>query len=158
MSFVFIFIPPIVGFLSSLFCKYNISDDNLKPAFQPPNWVFQVVWNILYLLYGFCAYLALNNQFVDSNAIFLSIWFLNLLLNFSWTPIFACDDSLNRSKIALWVLIALIMTLLMLLTVTIIQYRSLSMTLCLIPYITWLFVAYSLNLEIIRLRNNAEHH
>lgn len=154
MYWIVTFIPVILGFLSSLVCKYNVEEQE-RPSFQPSNWVFPVVWNVIYVLYGLCAYLALTYPNGDGeSAIFFSIWILNLMLNVSWTPVFACGKSLNRSKVALWIIIALIFTLLMLMSVTIIRYQSLSMTLCLVPYITWLFVAYSLNLEIIRLRTS----
>lgn len=152
MYWLITFIPALLGFLSSLVCKYNVEEQD-RPSFQPSNWVFPVVWNIIYVLYGLCAYLALTYPSINGGyALFFSIWTLNLLLNVSWTPVFACGTSLNRSKVSLWIIIALILTLLMLMCVTIIRYQSLSMTLCLVPYITWLFVAYSLNLEIIRLR------
>ena len=150
MYWTIIILPPLLGLLSSLLCKYNSKE---IPSFQPPKWVFPVVWNIIYILYGTCAYLAFTNQFVNNKAMFLSIWIINLLLNISWTPVFACGHSLNRSKISLWLIITLILTLLMLMSVTIIQYQSLSMTMCLIPYLTWLFVAFSLNLEIVRMRS-----
>lgn len=146
------FIPAILGFSSSLICKYDVKEHE-RPSFQPSNWVFPVVWNVIYVLYGLCAYLALTQPSRDGgHVIFFSIWTLNLILNMSWTPVFACGNSLNRSKASLWIIIALILTLLMLMSVTVIRYHSLSMTLCLVPYVTWLFVAYSLNLDIIRLR------
>lgn len=150
MLSIVIIVPSLAGFLSSLVCKY---DSKEKPPFQPPSWVFPVVWNIIYLLYGTCAYLALTNGAVENKALFLSLWIVNLLLNVSWTPVFACGNSLNRSKVSLWMIVALVLSLLLLMSVTVIQYRSLSMTMCLVPYLTWLFVAFALNLEIVKMRS-----
>lgn len=161
--FIIIF-PTILGFISSRICDIRIQQDGSRPSFQPPNWVFPVVWNVIYPLYGLCAYLAIRTPYSGSNqksmshahrtVIFFTLWIVNLALNMAWTPIFACGNSVNRAMTALWVIVALIFTALLLLCVAIVEYRSLSMALCIVPYITWLFVAYSLNLEIIRLRSS----
>lgn len=72
-----------------------------KPAWVPPNWVFPVVWNLLYLLMSFAAARVAG---LEGSGPALAFWALQIALNALWTPVFF---GLRRLKAALAVLAAL---------------------------------------------------
>ena len=55
-----------------------------KPWFNPPNWIFAPVWTVLYVLIGIAGWLVWRRR--DRPA--LTLWFLQMGLNFIWTPVF----------------------------------------------------------------------
>ena len=55
-----------------------------KPWFNPPNWIFAPVWTLLYVLIGIAGWLVWRKR--DRPA--LTLWFLQMGLNFVWTPVF----------------------------------------------------------------------
>ena len=148
-------IPSVLGILSSKICPIvgKKKSEYERTFIEPPGYVFAIVWNIIYVLYGlFLVFGLRRRQFVKSNVyiLFCILWWTNMLLNMSWTPIYACDRSLKNSKRSFWVIILLILTLLMLLSISMISYKSIGMTFCVLPYLTWLLVALLLNLEVVR--------
>ena len=150
-----IMIPSVLGFLSSMICPIvgNKNSKYERTFIEPPGYVFAIVWNIIYVLYGLFLVFGLHGRrLVKSNVyvLFCILWWTNMLLNMSWTPIYACDRSLKNSKRSFWVIILLILTLLMLLSISMISYKSIGMTFSLLPYLTWLLVALLLNLEVVR--------
>ena len=60
-----------------------------KPAFNPPNWIFGPVWTLLYILMGIEAGLLWNSSAEPmSKRRALSVYLLQLILNFGWSLIF----------------------------------------------------------------------
>ena len=56
----------------------------VKPPFNPPNWVFGPVWTILYVFIG----IAFARTFLrDPKGPALMTWIVQMLLNWSWTPL-----------------------------------------------------------------------
>lgn len=147
MNLILLFVPILLGLLSSQICEMR--NEKTKPVFQPPGWVFAVVWNIIYLLYGLFIVIGLYRKQDHTKLIIL--WSINLFLNIIWSPIFSCKRSLQRSKMSLWIIVFMILTLIMLMNLSIIEYKSFNMTMCLTPYLTWLFVALLLNVEVIKI-------
>ena len=50
LSFVMVY---AVAFIGSLFTSQGVNTDwyeSIKPSMTPPNWVFPIVWNILFFL------------------------------------------------------------------------------------------------------------
>jgi translocator protein len=80
MSRWLIFLPLGLGFSSTLLSK------DLKRApssrFQPPGYVFSIVWPLLYLSMGYASYRISNNTKLPM------VYFVQLLLNFSWSIIY----------------------------------------------------------------------
>lgn len=63
--------------------------NNLQlPKFAPPNWLFGVVWPILYLMMGVSLYLIIEAKGDYTKKKAYSVFALQLLLNFTWTIIF----------------------------------------------------------------------
>ena len=79
-------------------------DDLAKPFFMPPGWVFGVVWPILYTLLGFALALVLAEPPSDRRRNALILFFVQLALNFAWSPIFFAA---HRIQIALGVIVVM---------------------------------------------------
>ena len=113
-----------------------------KPDLNPPNYIFPIVWTILYLMIGISYFLALSKTKDIKNWI---LPILHLLLNFSYSPMFFYFRELLLSSI---------LTTLILITGLMIIYqfsildKSLISTYLLIPYIIWLCFANYLSWSI----------
>ena len=61
-----------------------------KPKLNPPNWIFGPVWTLLYLMIGYSAYLIWNKhkQFSLDHKYAWFVYIIQLVLNYSWTPVF----------------------------------------------------------------------
>ena len=123
---------------------YNWYDKLNKAPWTPPNWVFGIIWPILYFLMTISAGLVLYEKDNNYLTIATTLFCIQLILNLSWAPVFF---NLEMPNLAF-----AIMTLLIVSTIATIYYFSkiskLSATL-LFPYIIWLFIAFSLNLYIV---------
>jgi tryptophan-rich sensory protein len=106
-----------------------------KPYLNPPNYVFPIVWTILYLMIGISYFLALK-KVNDIKYWILPI--LHLLLNFSYSPMFFYFNELLLSAIlTTFILITAILVF--------IQFYKLNIysSFLLFPYLFWLcFVNY----------------
>ncbi|MBW6411852.1 TspO/MBR family protein [Clostridium weizhouense] len=84
-------LPLLVSYLISIIMPYigEVYSKLNKPFFSPPQWVFPIVWTILYILIGVACYRVyiLKYKGIDtSSAIFT--YSIQLLLNFLWSFIF----------------------------------------------------------------------
>lgn len=135
-------IPVGGGFLGSLF---NGSPDDWykhlrKPSWTPPGWVFPVMWTSLYLLMGIASWLVYRKGGFRAQALPLGIYALQLVLNFSWTPLFF---GLHRMDIAFAEILALWVSI----AATIYLFYGVDKTAgyLLTPYIAWVTIATALN-------------
>ena len=110
-----------------------------KPSFAPPNWIFPVVWSILYLLMGISCYLIYTQKSdLKSNALYY--YGLQLVINILWPVIFF------RMKLFLfafiWLCLLAVAVFLML-----IYFRKIKPVAAYlqIPYMVWLVFAGVLN-------------
>ena len=77
-----------VGGLSALISGgMDAFDTLIKPPLSPPGWLFPVAWSILYVLMGIAAGLVQTSGDRDSGAA-LTAYYVQLALNFLWSPIF----------------------------------------------------------------------
>ena len=141
-----ILIIPIPLLLGNLIGNIGRPDQSYKelkkPALNPPNYIFPIVWTILYLMIGVSYYLALRK----TNKI--EYWILpiiHLILNFSYSPTFFYFKQILLSAFLTSIIL---ITALML----IYQFSKLDKTLIasylLIPYIIWLSFANYLSWSI----------
>ncbi|KAG5313573.1 TSPO protein, partial [Pseudoatta argentina] len=99
--------PNIGGWIDSYFVKKNISwyESLKKPKYIPPNWVFGPVWTTIYCTVGYSSYLVWRDGGgFEGAAVPLSVYGLNLALNWSWTPLFF---ETHNIKLALYEIAAL---------------------------------------------------
>jgi len=111
-----------------------------KPFFMPPGWAFGVVWPILYLLMGIALAMVLAEPPSPRRRKALILFFIQLALNFAWSPIFFAAHDITLGKYVIFVM-----------TVTAAaaagQFMRLKRRagLLLIPYLAWLIFAATLN-------------
>jgi len=108
-----------------------------KPGFNPPNWVFGPVWTALYVLIG----IAGARVFIRERGNWLpKIWFLQMALNFAWSPVFFV---LHRPDLALAILAAMLLAILSFITMA--WNRDRPSALLFLPYAAWVSFAGCLN-------------
>lgn len=56
-----------------------------KPSFNPPNWIFPIVWTILYIMTATAGW---NLWQVSASKKIKVIFIIYILMNWTWTPIF----------------------------------------------------------------------
>lgn len=112
-----------------------------KPFFNPPNWVFGPVWTVLYLMIAFVGWRVWHREERGS---LMSLWVLQMGLNFLWSPIFF---AVQEPLWALGVIVLLFLTLLLFMRVAWRQDR-LSAVLF-VPYLAWVGFATLLNAAIV---------
>ncbi|CAH8530904.1 unnamed protein product [Schistosoma turkestanicum] len=86
----FIALPFVGAFIGQRIVSKNMDwfDTLKKPSFSPPKWVFGPVWSALYGCMGTASYLVWRDAPHGKAMIPLSIYGAQLLLNWSWTPVF----------------------------------------------------------------------
>lgn len=120
-------------------------DKQKKVFFQPPGYVFGVVWTVLYLMLGVYSHRNL------SNPVLLGIWMMNITLNMLWAPVV---NNLRMYQTGIYIIVMMIMTTLML---VVLDNNTINKAL-LIPYLTWLMFALLLNIELARLYKVSSRH
>ena len=122
-----------------------------KPAFQPPSWMFGVVWTGLYALMGLALAVIWNEPPSGQRTTALRLFVVQLALNFAWSPVFF---GARLIEVGLLLLIAILVTALM----TAKTFRSIRPVAgwLLFPYLLWLCLAVTLNYETGRLNPGAD--
>ncbi|MDO5811950.1 MAG: TspO/MBR family protein [Bacillota bacterium] len=137
-------IPLLIGGLSGFLTMDStiLYQDLNRPPFSPPNWLFPVVWTILYLLMGLSSYLIVQSYSSNKEKA-LILYGFQLLVNFIW-PLFFFN--LQNYFLALLILIILIISVIyMLYTFKEINIKAFYLN---IPYLLWLIFAFYLNFMI----------
>jgi translocator protein len=122
----------------------------LKPPFMPPGWAFPLAWTTLYALMGIALAMILSEPGTRLRRFGLSLFFVQLALNFAWSPIFFAGHDIR-----LGAAVILVMLILALATAAVFrQIRQVAGWL-LLPYLLWLCFAWALNTSIDRLNPGA---
>ncbi|PRR72696.1 TspO/MBR family protein [Clostridium thermopalmarium DSM 5974] len=134
------------GFLSGLLGMSNIRiyENLIKPSFAPPNWIFPIVWAILYFLMAISLYRIIlkgkqNNNITKA----LILFFIQLFLNLIWTTIFFRFNLYGLAFIEI-----LLMLIFILLTTFEFYRHDKIASFLMIPYIAWTSFASVLNFVI----------
>lgn len=142
-------IPLLVGGLSALLSRKGFArfDALYKPVLTPPDWVFPVVWTILYLLLGWACYLVwTSGASPERRERALRVYALQLAANFLWPLLFFAWD-LRGPALALLVLMLAGAVFCRTLFVHIEEKAGRLLT----PYLIWLCFALYLNLGVVLL-------
>ena len=126
-----------LGGLSNQYTDWSWYETLNKPFFNPPNFIFGIVWPILYVLMAIVSYLNAQNIF--------KLYLMQIVLNGLWSWLFFV---FNTSAFAF-----LDIVLLIFLNVLIVKQLRASKAwlsvLLYIPYVIWICFASLLNLAII---------
>ena len=141
----------LIGYLSNSGFGNGWYDPLRKPSFQPPGWVFGAAWTTLYTMMGIALATIFNEPASKPRTTALVLFFLQLGLNFLWSPVFFGFGAIDWAFLIILAMNALV-------TMTIIAFwklRPLAGAL-LIPYLAWLCLATALNHETGRLNPGAD--
>ena len=123
------------AYLGGKFTKSNTNNNwynCIKSNITPPNYIFPVVWTILYILL-----IKVFKDILDSkNKLLITLFVINLLLNISWTYFYFGQKDIKN---------AFIIILLILITSMIILYKNKNNKLLYLPYVLWIGFATYLN-------------
>lgn len=145
----------ILGSLSTISAIPSWYATLSKPSFAPPNWVFGPAWTTLYFLMGVAFYLIWKQDTKKSAGrsasggkkkvkTALQYFFVQLGLNFIWSPLFF---GLKSPELGLLVIIALWISI----VITMKKFHPLShgAFYLLVPYLLWVTFATTLNAAIV---------
>ncbi|HUE45770.1 MAG TPA: TspO/MBR family protein [Aestuariivirgaceae bacterium] len=111
-----------------------------KPAFNPPAWVFGPAWTTLYILIAVAGWRVWRR---DRGGWAMTLWWVQLGLNFAWSPMFF---SAHQIGLALVIVVALFAVILAFMAAT---WRRVPVAALLFaPYAAWVAFASVLNASI----------
>ncbi|HEU4513339.1 MAG TPA: TspO/MBR family protein [Nocardioidaceae bacterium] len=116
-----------------------------KPFFTPPGWLFGPVWTVLYAAMAVAAWRLSRRreEGTPEAGSLLRLWWLQLALNFLWTPLFFAGE-------LLW--LAFVDILLLDVVVAVLAVRAWRVdrpaAWLLAPYLAWILFATALNLGV----------
>jgi len=141
ISFVVVYLTALIGgFFTGSETKSSWYE-SIKPSITPPNYVFPIVWNILFFLIALSLYISFTSAKTNLIKTKLKILFaLNLLLNLLWSLFFF---TLKKPGIAFFDLIILGITILSMILLT--RKINKKASWLLVPYLLWVSFAGILN-------------
>jgi translocator protein len=132
------------AFLGSVFTSSGVKSFwylTVRPSITPPNWVFPVVWNILFFMIFISLYICLTKAKDKKSSSKAEIVFgINFLLNFLWSLFYF---GLRNPLFAFLDLILLFFSILAMIRITWKINRKASWLL--VPYLLWIVFAGLLN-------------
>lgn len=139
-------IPLLVGLVSGFLTRGGVEQfktDTIKPVFSPPDWLFPVVWTILYILMGISAYIIDTKVTTNDKRTATVLYYLQLAFNFFWSFIFFNFQAYLPAFV--WIII-----LWVLIIATTIEFYKIDKTagILMVPYLIWVTFAAVLNFSI----------
>mgnify|MGYP003577834351 CR=1 FL=1 len=122
----------------------------LKPPFMPPAWAFPVAWTTLYALMGIAVAMVLAAPASNERRIALTLFWVQLALNYAWSPIFFAAHDIKLGEIVILVMLVVAVAAASLFR----RIRTVA-GLLVLPYLLWLCFAYALNSSIDELNPGA---
>lgn len=146
-------IPQLAGGLGSFFTIGSVKDWYpvlVKPALNPPAWIFGPVWTTLFLLMGYALYLVWKDESGKSKRLAYWAFGIQMVLNTLWSIIFFGLHSPGGALLEMTFLWLAILA-------TIVAFAKISKPAAwlLVPYILWVSFAGYLNYSIWQLNSSA---
>ncbi len=137
----------LVAFIGSIFTSQNTGTEwyeSIKPSMTPPNYVFPVVWNILFFLIALSLYVVIINSKRKQKKIIYAVFGINFFLNILWSFLFFY---LQNPMLAFYEIFILWLSIMSMILVTW-KINKVSSVL-LWPYLLWVSFASYLNYLIV---------
>ena len=115
----------------------------VKPSWRPPNWLFAPAWTVLYLTIATAGWLVWREVGFAAAALPFVCYFVQLVLNAAWTPIFF---GLRRPDLAFFEIVLLWLSVIA--TMVLFYPLHAGAAWLLLPYLAWVTFAGALNLAI----------
>ncbi|MGE3064911.1 MAG: TspO/MBR family protein [Hyphomicrobiaceae bacterium] len=77
-----------------------------KPSFNPPGWLFAPVWTVLYILVAIAGWRTFER---DRRGWAMRLWWVQLVLNFAWSPTFFAAHMIGAALAVILLLLAAIL-------------------------------------------------
>ena len=132
----------VIGSLTKTEISTWYSALNRSPV-TPPNYVFPIAWSILYGIIGACGWLIWGKSQFPKLSVIKALYVTQLILNWSWTPLFF---HYHLTGFSLTVLVA--MDILVGTLIWLAYQRMRTVSLLMIPYLSWILFANYLNFYI----------
>jgi tryptophan-rich sensory protein len=148
---------PLIVLIGSLVGALSGSGDTSwyaaleKPSFQPPPYLFGLVWPVLYALMAFALVNVIQARGSRWRGVAIGLFVAQLVVNLLWSPIFFGMHQVSFAFF--WIL--LMIGLAVATTIIFGRVRRVAAWLML-PYLAWISFAALLNFEVDRLNPNAE--
>jgi tryptophan-rich sensory protein len=114
-----------------------------KPNFNPPGWLFAPVWTVLYVLTAIAGWSVWRR---NHGGWPMKLWWVQLLLNFLWTPIFFAIHQIGLALIIILLLLGVIFAF-----IIAAWPKDRLAALLFLPYAGWVAFASVLNVSIFAL-------
>lgn len=113
----------------------------VKPPFNPPNWLFAPAWTALYVLIAVAGWRVWR---LETNGAAMRTWWVQLGLNFLWSPVFFL---VHQMAFGLIVIVALLATIVMFIVFA--RRRDTIAAWLFVPYALWVAFASLLNASLL---------
>ena len=115
----------------------------VKPAFNPPDWIFGPVWTVLYLMMAIAAWRVWRRPPSEQRSVALAVFGLQLALNLAWSVLFFGLQSPGAALVEIVLLLGAIAG------TTYLFWRQERLAgLLFVPYLLWVAFATLLNVSI----------
>lgn len=140
----FIVVLVAAGFLTGISNQPGPWFDSLvKPAFQPPNWLFAPVWTVLFVM---IAVAGARTWLAGPTSPRMGLWATQIVLNLLWSPAFF---GLHNPTLGLVVILPLLASIFAFILVS--WNKDRVSALLFVPYAAWTCFATALNASIVLL-------
>lgn len=134
----------LVALIGSIFTTNAVKSNwyqLIKPSITPPNYVFPIVWSILFFLIAISLYISWTKADKKQNNNIILVYSINFLLNIMWSAFYF---GMKNPLIAFFDIIALLVSIIAMISVS---YKIDKKTAyLLVPYLLWVAFATILNL------------
>lgn len=141
VSFAIVYLVALVGSIFTTGAVKSPWYNMIKPSITPPNYVFPIVWSILFFLIGLSLYFNWINANKKQKSSIVLVYGINFLLNILWSILYF---GMRNPLISFFDIIALLVSIIAMISVS---YKTdKKAAYLLVPYLLWVGFATILNL------------